>query len=199
MMRMIEFVQDKSWHPLLKTSIAHAEFESLHPFDDGNGRVGRMLITLMLWDSKVLSAPHFFVSDYFERNKAEYVERVREVSAVGDWTGWCEFFLAALTSQAAANISVVGRIQELYDEMRGRFRDLLKSRWSIDVLNYAFANPIFRNNRFTRDAGIPKPTANRFTLILVEAGLLRVIYPPAGRTSGLYAFTQLLDIVREPQ
>jgi Fic family protein len=195
---LVRFMQDTSTQPILRTALAHAEFEALHPFEDGNGRVGRMLITLMLWQSGVLSAPHFFVSDYFERNKDEYIERLRAVSASGDWTGWCRFFLAALNSQAGENIDIVGRIQSLYEEMRERLRDLLRSRWSGDVLSYIFANPIFRNNRFTRDSGIPKPTANGFTNRLLDAGILSVLVPPAGRAPGLYSFPALLEIVQEP-
>jgi Fic family protein len=195
---LVRFMQDGSMQPILRTALAHAEFEALHPFEDGNGRVGRMLITLMLWQSGVLSAPHFFVSDYFERNKDEYIERLRAVTVSSDWTGWCQFFLAALQSQASENIDIVGRIQTLYEEMRERLRDLLRSRWSGDVLNYIFANPIFRNSRFTRDSGIPKPTANGFTNRLVEAGILSVLVPPAGRAPGLYSFPALLEIVQEP-
>ena len=194
---LIRFMQDGSVQPVLRTALAHAEFEALHPFEDGNGRVGRMLITLMLWQSGVLSAPHFFVSDYFERNKDEYIERLKAVSSNGDWTGWCRFFMAALQSQASENIDIVGRIQALYEGMRERLRDLLRSRWSGDVLNYIFANPIFRNSRFTRDSGIPKPTANGFTNRLVEAGILSVLKPPAGRAPGLYSFPALIEIVQD--
>ena len=82
--------------------------------------------------------------------------------------------------------------------MRERFRDILRSRWSNDALDYIFANPIFRNNRFKRNAGIPPQTANAFTNKLVEQGLLRVLIPPAGRAPGLYAFPSLLEIVAEP-
>jgi Fic family protein len=199
MATLVQFIGEDKTQPILRTALAHAEFEALHPFEDGNGRVGRMLITLMLWNSGVLSAPHFFVSDYFERNKDEYIERLRGVSATGDWTGWCKFFLNALQSQAAENIDIVGRIQRLYEDMREMLRDVLKSRWSFDALNYVFANPIFRNNRFTRDSGIPKPTANNFTNRMVEAGVLQVLIPPAGRAPGLYAFPALLEIVQEPR
>ena len=192
---LFDFIHRSDMLPILKTAIAHAEFEALHPFDDGNGRLGRMLITLMLWDSGVLHAPHFFVSDYFERNKDDYIARLRAVSSQGDWSGWCGFFLDALTAQAHSNIEIVGLIQAHYDEMRDRFRDVLRSRWSTDALNYIFANPIFRNNRFKRNAGIPPQTANGFTNRLVEEGLLKILIPPAGRAPGLYAFPSLLDIV----
>jgi len=199
MASLMAFVNSDQMLPLMKTAVAHAEFEALHPFEDGNGRLGRMLITLMLWKAEVLSAPHFFVSDYFERNKDEYIDRLRAVSSHGDWIGWCDFFLRALSAQANDNLDVVGQIQVHYDEMRESFRDVLRSQWSTDALNFIFANPIFRNNRFTRNAGIPKPTASSFTKKLVEAGLLKVLIPPAGRAPGLYAFPSLLEIVQEPR
>ncbi|MEE9454591.1 MAG: Fic family protein [Paracoccaceae bacterium] len=197
MASLIEFIRNNEMHPLLKTAIAHAEFEALHPFEDGNGRLGRMVITLMLWETKTLSAPHFFVSDYFEQNKSEYVDRLRAVSDKNDWTGWCEFFLTALRYQADNNIKTVGQIQIHYDRMREVFRDLLRSRWSSDALDYIFANPIFRNNRFKREAGIPEAVASGFTNRLVEAGHLETLLPPAGRMSGLFVFPSLLDIVRD--
>lgn len=184
--------------PLLRVALVHAEFEALHPFDDGNGRLGRMLIPLMLWRQGLLSAPHFFVSDYFELHKDEYIERLRDISAHGEWSQWCVFFCTAIHSQAEANIATITQIKQHYEKMRERFRDLLRSRWSTDALDFIFANPIFRNSRFKQNAGIPPQTANTFTNKLVEAGLLRVLIMPAGRAPGLYAFPSLLEIVAEP-
>lgn len=195
---LLSYIRTTDQQPLLATAIAHAEFEALHPFEDGNGRLGRMLITLMLWNKRVLGAPHFFVSDYFEQNKDEYIERLRHVSEHGDWTGWCVFFLTALAAQARANIDIVGQIQAHYDDMQIQFRDILRSRWSNDALNYMFANPIFRNNRFKQRAGIPAATANTFTNRLVDAGILKILIPPAGRAPGLYSFPSLIEIVQEP-
>ncbi|MGQ0565299.1 MAG: Fic family protein [Gemmobacter sp.] len=199
MATLIDYIQTDPTQPLLRTAIAHAEFEALHPFEDGNGRLGRMVITLMLWKTGILSAPHFFVSDYFERNKAEYIERLRAVSQRADWTGWCEFFLRALQAQAVDNTDVVGKIQALHGEMWDRLRQTMRSRWTPEALTYIFANPIFRNNRFTRESGIPKPTANSITNLLVREGILRTLVPPAGRAPGTYAFPALLAILNEPR
>jgi Fic family protein len=184
--------------PLLRVALIHAEFEALHPFEDGNGRLGRLLIPLTLWKVGLLSAPHFFVSDYFEQNKDEYISRLRDVSARAKWTEWCAFFCTAILAQAEANLATIQRIKQHYDEMREQFRDLLRSRWASDALDYMFANPIFRNSKFKVGAGIPPQTANTFTNKLVQAGLLRVRIPPAGRAPGLYAFQSLLDILAEP-
>ena len=183
--------------PLLRVALLHAEFEALHPFEDGNGRLGRMLIPLSLWRQELLSAPHFFVSDFFETNKDEYIDRLRRVSAKGEWSQWCAFFCLAICSQAEANLKTIGEIKVHYEEMRERFRDILRSRWSTDALDYIFANPIFRNNRFKRNSGIPPQTANAFTNKLVDAGVLQILIPPAGSAPGMYVFPSLIEIVAE--
>ncbi len=118
---LVDFVSKGTMRPLLRTAIAHVEFEALHPFEDGNGRVGRMLITLMLWNFKILSEPNFFVSGYFENHKDEYVERMREVSSNHAWTEWIVFFLTAMAEQAKANIATADTILELYSRMRNVF------------------------------------------------------------------------------
>lgn len=185
--------------PILRAALAHAEFEALHPFLDGNGRVGRMLITLMLWHHGIISQPHFFVSGYFEENKPEYLERMRRVSSHGQWSEWCGFFLTALGAQAQENIRVAEAIHSLCARMRDRFHQELSSRWSVHVLDFMFANPIFRNSRFASASGIPAPTTYGLVARLLSAGLLREIQPSSGRRAALYAFEPLLEVVREPR
>lgn len=196
MERFFSFVDNKDWEILTRTALAHIEFEALHPFKDGNGRIGRMLITLMLWKYGVISAPHFYVSGYLEEKKDEYIERMRNASQVGEWTEWCVFFMHALEAQAHNNLRVTEEITVLYDEMKIVFRDVLSSQWSTTALDFIFSQPVFRNNRFTGKGGIPKQTASRFTRLLVDADLLVTLEPPSGRRPGLYAFEPLLRLVR---
>jgi len=193
---LVAYMDNAAVIPLLRTAMTHVEFEALHPFEDGNGRIGRMLITLMLWRLRVLSEPHFFVSGYFERHKDEYIERMRAVSAEGDWTGWAVFFLTALHEQACVNIDTADRILELYGDMRERFREVLNSQYHDQALDFVFASPIFRNDRFVDRSGIPASTARGLSRRLVEAGLLRTIQPSAGRRAALLAFDPLLDLLR---
>lgn len=195
MAALVEFARTGAQHPLIKTALVHAEFEALHPFEDGNGRVGRMLIPLMLWEQRILNAPHFFVSDYFERNKDEYIERLRAVSQSGDWSNWCAFFLRALEAQARSNIDIVSRVQAHYETMRERFREVLRSQYFAAAVDYIFAHPVFWNNHFVETALAPPSTLRNFTPRLVEDGLLRVLVRPAGRAPGLYAFPSLLEII----
>ena len=193
---LVRFMNDSAMRPLIRTAVAHVEFEALHPFEDGNGRIGRMLITLMLWKLGVLSQPNFFVSGYFEANKDEYIERMRAVSATGDWTGWVVFFLQAMHEQATVNIQTADAIFHLHTEMRERFREVLNSQFHDQALDFVFASPVFRNDRFVDRSGIPASSARALSRRLVEAGLLRTMEPAAGRRAALYAFDPLLDLLK---
>jgi Fic family protein len=193
---LFAMIGDPAIPVLLRTALAHAEFEALHPFEDGNGRVGRMLITLMLWQGGAIAAPHFYISRYFEDYKDEYLDRLRAVSADDDWDGWCLFFLSAVEQEAIRNLEVAQEIRDFYEEMKVRFSELLASRFSIAALDYLFANPVFSNNRFTREAGIPVQTAARFSRVLLQAGLLQTVREASGRRPAIYRFEPLMAKVR---
>jgi Fic family protein len=193
---LFKLIGDKSRPILLRTAVAHVEFEALHPFKDGNGRVGRMLITLMLWAESAISAPHFYISRYFADHKEEYIETMRAVSARDAWDEWCMFFLTAVKAQAIHNLEVANRIRNLYEQMKPRFAEVLASKWSVQALDFIFTSPVFLNSRFTKRAGIPAATAARFTRLLLEAGLLQTVREPAGRQSAIYRFEPLMELVR---
>lgn len=193
---LFKYIEENSDPVLIKTSIAHIEFEALHPFKDGNGRIGRMLITLMLWSSGVISAPHFYISGYLEEYKDQYIDMMRNVSKNGDWTNWCIFFLKAVEQQAIRNLEIAENIRALYDKMKHEFSDVLASKFSVNALDYVFTNPVFRNNKFTSQSGIPSSTAARFTRVLLEKGLLSTLEEPSGRRPALYIFEPLMQLVR---
>lgn len=194
--RLFNYINNDETEILIRTAIAHLEFEALHPFKDGNGRIGRMIIPLMLWKSGAISEPYFYISEYFERNKGEYIDRMREVSEKNQWEEWVIFFLTALEAQAKQNLDKAEKIRALYERMKIEFRDTLSSRWNITALDFIFTRPIFRNNVFTNKSGIPAPTAYKFTRALLDAGLLKTIAPAAGRRPAMYAFEPLLALVR---
>lgn len=193
---LFHFIENSNEQTLLKTAISHVEFEALHPFKDGNGRIGRMLITLMLWNSKVISSPHFYISRYFEEHKDAYVDSMRNVSQENDWTSWCELFLEAVEKQAISNLQIAENIKGLYDEMKIIFGEKLASRYHDKALDFVFTNPMFRNNKFTNNSGIPTSTAYSCIKTLVDSNLLRTVQEPAGRRPALYAFEPLLELVR---
>lgn len=194
--KLFKYIEESDHPALLKAAISHVEFEALHPFKDGNGRIGRMLITLLLWRSGVITAPHFYISGYFEEHKDLYVDTMRAVSEKDDWTSWCILFLEAVEAQAIRNLAIAESVRALYERMKQEFSNALASKWSVNALDYVFTNPVFRNNRFTHHGEIPPASAARFTRVLLEHNLLRTLEEPSGRRSALYAFEPLLELVR---
>jgi len=178
-------------HPLIKTAIAHIEFEALHPFKDGNGRIGRMLIPLLLWQMRHISAPHFYISHFFEEHKDEYIERMRAVSAANDWSGWCAFFCRAIHEQAQQNMKIAEEITALYENMKTRLTNILASRQTILILDALFTQPIFKSSRFAPDSGIVKSSLQRHLKQLEQHGIIQIVEEAAGSRPALYSFESL--------
>lgn len=179
---------------LIQLAILHVEFEALHPFKDGNGRLGRMLIPLFLFQRRLLASPDFYMSGYLEANREEYQERLREVSRVGDWTGWCAFFLKGVQQQSAENERKARAILTLYNQLKTQVADLTHSQHSIRAVDFIFQAPIFTAPTFTNHSQIPKPTAARILNLLREKGILNPLREGRGRRAGIYAFRELLNI-----
>jgi filamentation induced by cAMP protein fic len=194
--KLFNYINYDSTPILAKTAVSHLEFEALHPFQDGNGRIGRMLITLMLWQSKAISAPHFYISGYFEEHKERYTELMRQVSQTGNWNEWCQFFFEAIYWQAGHNLKIAQNIHALYEEMKSIFTETLSSKHSLAVLDFVFTYPVFRNSRLSELTNIPPATANRFTKALLEKGILSLKEEASGRKSALYSFEGMMELVR---
>lgn len=191
-----DFANDSDFTNLVKVAILHLEFEALHPFEDGNGRIGRMLIPLLLWKFGSISAPHFYISGYFEKNKTEYIQMMREVSAKGIWSNWINFFLKAVTAQANNNLQVSQQIQMLYETMKNEFSEVVSSKWNVQVLDFIFTNPIFRSKKFYSDTKIPQPTGMKILKKLVDNNLLIIKEAGTGNKATQYSFEPLMNIVR---
>ncbi len=182
---------------LVQAANTHVEFEALHPFLDGNGRVGRMLIPLFFWQRDLISRPTFHISAYFEAHRSEYYERLLGVSRDDDWTGWCRFFLKAIRNQAEENTRISRDILRLYDEMKIRLVEVTRSKYSIILQDFIFRNPVFRNAGLAEQAGIPVPTAKRILAELRNQGILTEVLAARGRQSSICAFLPLLEIIRD--
>lgn len=196
--RLFDYIGSESHVPLIRTAFSHVEFEALHPFKDGNGRIGRMLITLMLCSSNIISSPHFYISRYMEENKSTYIARMKAVSAENDWTGWLLFFLDAVKAQADYNLDAIYRIGALYEEMKTVFAESSGSKHAISLLDAVFTTPVFRNQQISKRSCVPPATVNRFTKTLLsnERNLLRVAREGAGRRATIFSFEPLLEIIR---
>jgi Fic family protein len=179
---------------LVQLAILHAEFEALHPFLDGNGRLGRMLVPLFLWQTGLIRSPIFYISAYFESRRDEYYAGLLNVSRNDDWTGWCRFFLEGVRTQAEDNLAKAKAILALYDEMKRRVPELTRSQYAIRAIDWIFGRPVFSGAEFVGSAGIPEPTAKRVLSVLRSAGVVRVVAPARGQRAALLVFPALLNI-----
>ncbi|AHF90132.1 cell filamentation protein Fic [Opitutaceae bacterium TAV5] len=185
--------------PIAQLGIIHAQFEILHPFLDGNGRVGRMLVPLFLFEKKVLGSPMFYLSSYLEARRQDYCDRLLGITARGDWNGWLLFFLEAVRAQAEANARQARDILALYDRLLARLPSLTHSQFSAAALDAVFMAPVFRQADFVTRSRIPKASAARIVGILLENGILETLRPGAGRRSAILRFPELLNIVNRQQ
>ena len=180
---------------LVQVAILHAEFEALHPFLDGNGRLGRMLVPLFLWQRDLIRRPTFYVSAYFESYRETYYEKLLAVSRDSDWTGWSQFFLDALRSQAEDNATKTRKVLELYEELKIRVATATRSQYAIHALDWIFKKPIFGSRDFVQEARIPRPTAHRIQHKLQEHDIVKQIKPASGSATAILGFPELLEIV----
>jgi Fic family protein len=179
---------------LVQLAIAHAEFEALHPFKDGNGRLGRMIIPLFLFERRLLSGPNFYMSGYLEARRDEYIARLRAISRDGDWTGWSAFFLQGLVEQAHDNQSKAQSIVNLHRRMQHEVADRTHSQFSALAVDFVFSRPIFSSSHFIEGAQIPRESAIRIIRALREAAILRPLREASGRRPAIYVFAELLNI-----
>src|SRR5690554_3520177 len=148
------YLQVDDFDVLAQTAIVHAQFELIHPFKDGNGRIGRLLIPLFLYQTKTLSRPMFYLSAYLESHRDVYYDRLRCISAEGDWDGWIEFFLEAVIVQARSNTEKARAILQLYEEMKRRIEQTTNSPYGLRLLDTIFARAIFSTTDFIERSSI---------------------------------------------
>ena len=142
LMAFINREQRDDASPLIDAALAHYQFEAIHPFADGNGRVGRMLITLMLIERGTLPQPLLYMSPYLERQKDRYIDLMYAVSREGKWEDWIGFFLEAVTESSKDTITVVEKLQDLHREYRERFQTARRSALLLRIIDLAFERPV---------------------------------------------------------
>ena len=154
------------------TRDVHAEFEALHPFKDGNGRLGRMIIPLFLFGRKLLTSPSFYMSGYLDARRDEYIEALRSVSRDGAWTEWCEFFPQGLIEQAGENQAKAQAILKLHRRVLDVVAKATHSEHAHSAVEFLFARPIFCQllHFVTASSQILRPTAWRISARSARTG-----------------------------
>lgn len=187
------YVNGSEFDLLAQAAVMHAQFELIHPFKDGNGRIGRLLIPLFLFAKGRLFRPMFYLSAYLETNRDEYYIRLQNISRKSDWTGWIEFFLRAVVEQARINTQRAKDIMGLYDQMKDVVRSATHSQHTAQLVDSLFTRPIFRTQHVS-DTGISKQTAHMLIRQLLDAKIIVTLLQGSGRRATIYAFPRLLDL-----
>ena len=181
---------------LVQIAISHYQFEAIHPFLDGNGRVGRLIISLFLYEKKLLSHPFLYLSEFFEEHRQDYYDLLRGVSEKQDWESWIKFFLNALTSQAKKAEETGKEILKLHTTYQEKISEI-HSLYTANLLDAIFVRPIFTTASLRKYTKI-KNTQTFFNLVakFVEAGILKEATPEKRRNK-MYVFTELIKLLNK--
>lgn len=191
-----KFLNARSPLPLLvQIALSHYQFEAIHPFIDGNGRLGRLLIPLVLQRESRIVQPLLYVSAYFEENRERYVDALLRVSTHGAWSEWIEFFLRGVIEQANDTVARVRRLQELQSSWYALAAQATNSRHAHSVVDLLFAAPAIRVRDVEEATGMSFPGAIKLIEKLVEADILEEI--TGNRRNGVFLANAALAVTDE--
>ena len=197
MRELEEFIQSGSRYPdLVDIALAHYQIETIHPFLDGNGRIGRLLITLMICERGLLPEPLLYLSGYFNRNREEYFDKLFRVSAKNDWEPWLLFFLRGVQSQAKEAFIRSNELYDLHSQYHTRYQ-ASQSETILQVIDFLFSSPVLTVRKATSEIGDKTYQAvNNSVNKLEEDGILREV---TGRSQNrLFKATEIINIIHKP-
>jgi Fic family protein len=181
---------------LVRAGLAHVQFETIHPFLDGNGRVGRLMIALMLFDAKVLAQPLLYLSLYLKQHRAEYYRLLDVVRANGDWEAWIDFFLEGVAATAQSAVDTAHRLLALFRDDTGRVQELGRATANaLRVFDALRARPLTTLNALVERTGASYPTVARAIEALEKLGMVREI--TGRKRERVFAYGRYLDILNE--
>lgn len=188
---------DDSLDPLIQAALIHYQFETTHPFLDGNGRVGRLLITLFLMEKGILSRPALYISYFLKMNRIEYYDRMTQVRKTGDYEQWVMFFLQALSDSAGDAIQTIDALTALHNQSVAKLGTFSKRQQTnlLKLFAYIETNPIIDIQKTAAALGLSYNTVSKMVTILVDEGILRQT-DKAGKAK-IYSYAEYLDILRK--
>jgi len=190
------FLHDDSLPVLMKAGLAHAQFETIHPFLDGNGRLGRLLITLLLCAEGLLTEPLLYLSLYFKLNRAEYYDRLNRIRTHGDWEGWMRFFLRGVRDTARQAVDSARRLLALFDEDREHVKGMGRIAGSCLQLHELLKQrPILNIAQASAATGINRTSITRCIGLLEEQGMLREL--TGHRRNRLFVYERYVQVLSE--
>lgn len=193
MSQLEKYIHEGEEPLLIKCGLVHAQFETIHPFLDGNGRMGRLLITLLLCEQKALSKPLLYISHYFKLNRLEYYDRLMNIRTKGDWEGWLKFFLKGVILVANQAVSTSRKIVNLQSTHRQLVSERIISAHSYNLLEYLFQRPIINTKKAAQALGISFATASRLITLFCENSILEEM--TGKNRNRVYVYKSYLDIL----
>lgn len=181
---------------LIRAALIHYQFETVHPFLDGNGRIGRLLITLFLMEKKILTTPALYISYFLKKNRVEYYDRMTEVRSKGNYEQWVKFFLQAIAESAKDAIAAIDELTALHDKNVDLVAGMGRaSKNAMLMFRYLEANPIIEIGKTAEALGITFGTASNVVERLSSAGILE--QTTTGRRNRTFAYKDYLAILRK--
>jgi len=192
---LLEYLKSGKESTLVKAGVAHYQFEAVHPFEDGNGRIGRLMIPLVLHHNNRLSKPILYISGYMEANRDEYIGVLHSVDESGKMEPWLKFFFKSVAAQLRETQELVSGIYALYDSIKSRF-DTSKSPYLVGFLDFIFKSPVFTVPMVLGGTKISSDlTAKRLIKAFFEEKYL-VEMPGRFHRAKVYRFKPLLDLLK---
>nr|WP_321262397.1 Fic/DOC family N-terminal domain-containing protein [uncultured Sphaerochaeta sp.] len=181
---------------LVRASLIHYQFETIHPFLDGNGRIGRLLITLFLIEQKCLTTPALYISYFLKKNRMEYFDRLTLVRSKGEYEQWIKFFLSAVSESAQDAYENIMRLVRLHDEHVARINTLGRARLTaLQLFSYLERNPIMEINQTAQFLSLSFNTVASSVKRLVDIGIL--IQSGGDKRNRTFSYKEYLNILRE--
>ncbi len=191
-----KFLHDETTPSLVRAALAHVQFETIHPFLDGNGRIGRLLITLLLCNEGVLPEPMLYLSLYLKKNRATYYDLLQRVRLTGDWEAWLDFFFDGVAETALQAAETVGRLLALFQTDRRRIYELGRTAGSAPrVHEFMQKQPLVSASRLVKELEISKPTANAALGVLMKLGIINEV--TGNKSHRVFAYENYLRILSE--
>lgn len=182
--------------PLLKAALAHVQFETIHPFLDGNGRLGRLLITLLLCSQKVMREPMLYLSLYFKTHRQYYYELLNNVRLTGDWEAWLDFFAEAVIATSDQAVQTARQLVALVEEDRGKINGLGRGAASVLRVHEALlAHPIVTSGWLVTKIGLTAATINKSLGHLERLGIVTEL--TAQKRNRLFSYSRYVAIMNE--
>lgn len=199
MENLVEYINDQeqsSFNPLVRIAIIHAQFELIHPFEDGNGRVGRIMIPLLLRKYKVLETSYFYISYYLSKNRDLYINSLEAISKDRNWQLWIRFFIKAVHEQSKMLISLLKELNSLRQETKEKIAKL-QTTFGLQVVDFLFKKVKFTTRYFINKTGINENTARSLLKGMEKEGIVSLVEVGSGKRSSIYKFDAMYKIIQE--